>query len=143
MPRPCSFSLLYDNLQTLNIKDLKKWGYLNFDSNLTGVITWKTNDQVVAQINIKTDPYESPKIILSYFINGAYVKYSVGLISKPSNLQNGSIWFFICPKTKMLSRKLYLVDGYFYHREAHNGCMYESQTRSKKTRELIKLFNSI
>jgi len=67
MPRPCSFPLLYDNLQTLNIKDLKKWGYLNFDSNLTGVITWKTNDQVVAQINIKTDPYESPKIILSYF----------------------------------------------------------------------------
>jgi hypothetical protein len=33
---------------------------------------------------------------------------------------------------------LYSIDGYFLHREAFNGCMYETQTHSKRFRELDK-----
>lgn len=38
----------------------------------------------------------------------------------------------------MRCRKLYSIGGYFLHREAFNGCMYESQTQSKKYRQLDK-----
>ena len=40
--------------------------------------------------------------------------------------------------TKKRCRKLYLIGGYFLHREAFNGCMYETQTQSKKYRQLDK-----
>lgn len=38
----------------------------------------------------------------------------------------------------MRCRKLYFADTYFYHRSAFNGCMYEKQTQSKKSRYLDK-----
>ena len=38
----------------------------------------------------------------------------------------------------MRCRKMYLIDSYFLHREAFNGCMYECQTLSKKSRQLDK-----
>jgi len=37
----------------------------------------------------------------------------------------GVIWHFLCPATRKRCRKLYLVDTYFLHREAFNGCFYE------------------
>ena len=33
---------------------------------------------------------------------------------------------------------MYLLDGYFLHREAVRGCMYETQIQSKKNRQLYK-----
>ena len=56
----------------------------------------------------------------------------------PSNLGKGIIWYFLCPETSKRCRKLYLIGGYFLHREAFKSCMYESQTQSKKYRELEK-----
>ena len=64
--------------------------------------------------------------------------YKVRLVSMTSNLGKGIIWYFLCPKTNNRCRKLYLVDGLFLHREAFTDCMYESQTQSKKYRELEK-----
>ena len=60
------------------------------------------------------------------------------LVSVPSNLGKGVIWYFVCPHTGKRCRKLYLADTYFYHREAFKGCMYEKQTQSKKSRYLDK-----
>ena len=60
----------------------------------------------------------------------------------PSNLGKGIIWYFLCPKTNNRCRKLYLVDGLFLHREAFTGCMYESQTVSKKYRQIEKKFGA-
>lgn len=37
-------------------------------------------------------------------------------------------------------RKVYSIGGYFFHRDAFNEGMYASQTLSKKTRELNKIF---
>jgi len=59
----------------------------------------------------------------------------------PSNLGKGLVWFFICPKTGKRCKKLHLYNSYFYHRTAFNGCMYQSQTLSKKARELDKIFS--
>jgi hypothetical protein len=62
----------------------------------------------------------------------------VQLVSAPSNLGKGFVWYFVCPRPGKRCRKLYLADTYFYHREAFHGCMYESQTQSKKYRQLDK-----
>ena len=37
---------------------------------------------------------------------------------------------------------MYSIGGCFLHREAFNGCMYESQTKSKKYRQLDKTFGA-
>ncbi len=64
------------------------------------------------------------------------------LVSIPSNLGKGKVWYFVCPHTNKRCRKLYLISGYFLHREAFNGCMYESQTKSKKWREMERVYGS-
>lgn len=46
------------------------------------------------------------------------------------------MWFFRCPSTGKLCRKLYSIGGYFLHREAFKGCFYETQIRSKYARFL-------
>jgi len=56
----------------------------------------------------------------------------------PYNLGKGLIWYFLCPQTNKRCRKLYSIGGYFLHREAFSGCMYETQTQSKKHRQLDK-----
>lgn len=56
----------------------------------------------------------------------------------PSNLNRGKIWYFICPQTKKCCHYLYSIGGYFLHREAFKGCMFETQTQSKKYRQLDK-----
>jgi hypothetical protein len=68
-------------------------------------------------------------------------KYKVDLISIPSNIGKGLIWYFVCPNTLKRCRKLYLIDGYLLHREAFKSCMYESQTLSKSNRDLCRVLN--
>lgn len=59
-----------------------------------------------------------------------------------SNLGKGRIWYFLCPETNKRCRKLYLIGGYFLHREAFKGCMYESQSKSKNDILLSKRVGS-
>ena len=68
--------------------------------------------------------------------------YKVGIVSLPSNLGKGEVWYFLCPQTNKRCRKLYSVDGFFFHREAFHGCVYESQIQSKKYRQLDKSLGS-
>ena len=37
---------------------------------------------------------------------------------------------------------MYSINGYFVHREAFKGCMYEIQTYSKKNREINKILRT-
>lgn len=60
------------------------------------------------------------------------------LVSVPSNLGKGLIWYFLCPNTYKQCRKLYQIGGYFLHREAFSGCFYESQVHSKYYRNMDK-----
>lgn len=68
------------------------------------------------------------------------LNYQVELVPIPSNLGRGVVWYFLCPATGKRCRKLYLVGGYFYHRSAFKGCLYEKQTFSHRNR---KMYNSL
>ncbi len=139
MPKPHTFPILYDDTLQISTSKLKEWKYLNAEQIKSGSLTWSRNGNQTASISIRVNTYEEQSFIeLDYKYRGEPRNYKVKLVTKPSNLGNGFVWYFLCPQTKKRCRKLYLVGGYFLHREAFNGCMYETQTQSKKYRELDK-----
>jgi hypothetical protein len=136
--------IIIDNLKTLSVSFLGKHGYLRPNLRQSGTVSWSQNGNRTDSISIKvnTQP-ESQYLELDYTCNNARVNYRVHLISSASNLGNGVVWFFICPKTGKRCRKLHLADTFFYHRSAVKGCFYESQVQSKGSRSLLKAFSSI
>jgi hypothetical protein len=136
MPKPCTFPTLYDELKTISISFLKSHKYLEPGVFRGGTVTWSCNGVPTGNISIIVNTFiESPYLELDYNCNQVPINYRVQLTSSPSNLGKGVVWFFVCPKTGRLCRKLYLVGTYFYSRLAFRGCMYEKQTQSKKSRD--------
>jgi hypothetical protein len=139
MPKPHTFPTLYDEVKTVSIFFLAKHGYLKSNQLKAGSIHWSRNGEKIGSISIRVCTYsENPFIEFDYKCNKQPIKYKVQLVSALSNLGKGFVWYFVCPKTNKRCRKLYLADTYFYHRLAFNGCMYEKQTQSKKSRYLDK-----
>ena len=143
MPKPHTLPTLYDDLKKINISDLKRWKYLEPDEHKSGVINWSRGEEKTGSISIVTNTrMQSPYLELDYKTNETLINYRVQLVSIPSNIGKGVVWFFICPHSGKRCRKLYLLGGYFYHRSAFTGCMYEKQTRSKKSRQLDRTFGA-
>jgi len=139
MPKPHTFPTLYNEALQIHISKLKGWGYLNPEQIKSGTLNWSRNGNPTGSISIQVNTHsEQPYIELDYKYRDEPRNYKVYLTSTPSNLNRGEIWYFICPQTKKRCRKLYSIGGYFLHREAFNGCMYETQTKSKKYRQLDK-----
>lgn len=139
MPKLYTFPTLYNEALQINISKLKVWGYLTPGQIISGVINWSNNGNPTGSISIKICTLDSrPYIELDYKYKDEPRKYKVYLISTPSNLNKGEIWHFLCPHTNKRCRILYSIGGYFLHREAFNGCMYDCQTQSKKYRQLDK-----
>lgn len=139
MPKPYTFPTLYNEALQIHISKLKGWGYLNPEQIKSGTLNWSRNGNPTGSISIQVNTHsEQPYIELDYKYRDEPRNYKVYLTSTPSNLNKGEIWYFICPQTKKRCRKLYSIGGYFLHREAFNGCMYETQTQSKKSRYLDK-----
>jgi hypothetical protein len=139
MAKPHSFPTLYNEALQISISKLKGWGYLNPEQIKSGTLNWSSNGNPTGSISIKVNTHSVQLYIeLDYKYRNEPRNYKVYLTSTPSNLTKGEIWYFICPKTKKRCRKLYSIGGYFLHREAFNGCMYESQTQSKRNRQLDK-----
>ena len=139
MPKPYTFPTLYNEALQLSISKLKGWGYLAPGQIKSGTINWSRHGESTGSISIQVNTKsEQPYIELDYKYRDEPRNYKVYLTSTPSNLNKGEIWYFICPQTKKRCRKLYSIGGYFLHREAFNGCMYETQTQSKKYRQLDK-----
>jgi len=141
MPKPSSFPTLFDDALQMNISKLKKWGYLKPNQITSGsTITWSRNGEETGSISINADTYtEQPYIELDYKFRDEPRKYKVKLVSVSSNLGKGEVWYFLCPQTNKRCRKLYSIGGYFLHREAFTGCMYDSQIQSKHYRQLDKV----
>lgn len=140
--------MLFEDCRIISISDLKRWGYLKPEQYLSGVVTWYKGEgeskRVLASISISVNTYsENPFIELKYLHNETPIHYQVELTAIPSNLGKGVVWYFICPKTGTRCRKLHLVGGYFYHRSAFKGWLYEKQKHSHKTRNLFKYFEVI
>ena len=143
MPKPYTFPTLYNDALQISISKLKEWEYLNPEQIKSGTITWSRNGNQTGSISIKVNTHsEQPYIELDYKYRDEPRNYKVRLVSMPSNLGKGLIWYFLCPQTNKRCRKLYSIGGYFLHREAFNGCMYEIQTQSKKYRQLDKTFGA-
>ncbi len=139
MPKPYTFPTLYNEALQIDISKLKGWGYFKPKQIKSGTVNWSRNGNPTGSISIKVNTKsEQPYIELDYKYRDEPRNYKVYLTSTPSNLNKGEIWYFICPQTKKRCRKLYSIGGYFLHREAFNGCMYETQTQSKKYRQLDK-----
>ena len=139
MPKPHTFPTLYNEALQIHISKLKGWGYLNPEQIKSGTLNWSRNGNPTGSISIQVNTHsEQPYIELDYKYRDEPRNYKVYLTSTPSNLNKGEIWYFICPQTKKRCRTLYSIGGYFLHREAFTGCMYETQTQSKKYRQLDK-----
>jgi len=143
MPKIPTFPTLFDEVLQIDISKLKKWKYLTSKKIINSTLNWSRNGNEIGSISILVNTYnEQPHIELDYKYNDEPRKYKVKLVSIPSNLDKGKIWYFLCPQTKKRCRKLYLIGGHFLHRNAFNGCMYESQTSSKNWRQMEKVFGS-
>ena len=139
MPKPYTFPTLYNEALQISISKLKEWEYLKPEQIKSGILTWSRNKNKTGRISIKVNTHkEQPYIELDYKYRDEVRNYKVRLVSILSNLGKGLIWYFLCPQTNKRCRKLYSIGGYFLHREAFNGCMYEIQTQSKKYRQLDK-----
>jgi len=143
MPKPATYPTILDDLLRLNISKLKEWNYLNTEQYKQGAINWSRNGNEIASIGIKSYTNQIvPYIELNYNHNKEPRNYRIYLVSTPSNLGKGLIWYFLCPQTNTRCRKLYLMSGYFLHRNAFNGCMYESQIRTKYMRFLDSAYGT-
>lgn len=139
MPKPHTFPTLYNEALQIHISKLKEWAYLKPEQFKSGTLTWSRNGNKTGSISISVNTYsEQPYIELDYKYRDEPRKYKVSLVTTPSNLGKGRIWYFLCPQTNKRCRKLYSIGGYFLHREAFKGCLYETQTQSKKYRQMDK-----
>jgi hypothetical protein len=144
MPKPYTFPTIYNEALQIDIAKLKSWGYLRPGQITTGTVSWSRNDNHRGSISIKGNTVsEQPYIELDYNFQDEPRNYKIYLTSTPSNLKKGKIWYFLCPQTNKRCRKLYSIGGYFLHREAFKGCMYETQTYSKKNRDIFKLLGGL
>ncbi len=135
---------LFDSALQFDIKTLKKHGYLKAGQVQSGVLTWTRNGATRGEISIQVNTTFEPYLLtLSYKFRNEPRDYSVRIVSKASNLGKGEVHYFVCPKTGLLCRKLFSIGGYFYHRNAFTGAMYESQTQSKKMRFFERRFGAI
>ncbi|MFD2246364.1 hypothetical protein [Pontibacter ruber] len=141
MAKTPTFPTLFDDVLQFSVTDLKKWSYLKSNQYKSGVITWSRNSQKTGSISIAVNSRaDSPYLELDYTHNGQPINYRVQLVTVPSNIGKGWIWYFLCPHTGKRCRKLYSVGAKFLHREAFTGCMYESQTYSQKNRVLFRMY---
>jgi hypothetical protein len=137
MPKIPTFPTLYDEVKTVCISFLTIHGYLKPNQLKAGSVHWSRNGEDIGSISIEVCTYaENRYLEFDYKCNQQPIKYRVQLVTAPSNLGKGFVWYFVCPRTGKRCRKLYLADTYFFHRTAFKGCMYEKQTQSKKSRYL-------
>lgn len=82
-------------------------------------------------------------MLLSYSCDGKVYSYSIPLVEVPSNLgKERGCYFFQCPKSSHLCRKLYLYKGYFVSRKYIPGAVYDCQTRGKERDAFIRLLGT-
>ena len=144
MAKISTFPALYNEALQINISKLKQWGYLEPGQIKSGTLNWSSNGNPTGSISISGNTHdEQPYIELDYKFRDEPRKYKIYFTSIRSNLNRGEIWYFICPQTKKRCRKLYSIGGYFLHRAAFRGCMYEIQTRSKYSKFLNKMLGCL
>lgn len=141
MARIGNYPTTYEDRKFISICNLRKWGYLEPGRWKTGTISWSRNGNPIGSIGIAVHMDEAnPYLHVSYILDKVKeIDYDVPLVTMPSNLGKGNVWYFRCPFTHKRCRKLYSIDGYFMHRVAVKG-YYEKQIQSKHYRHLEKTY---
>ena len=80
---------------------------------------------------LKKVSIENISMSLDYEYRGEQVSDAIEMLSIPSNLGIGRVWYFLCPITQKQCRKLYFHDGAFVSRNAMK-YIYDSQLYSYK-----------
>ena len=126
-----------DEYITLSVTDCKRMGYFVNGALASGVVRWKQGGRLVASVGFATDTRGVPVARLSYNYNGQDVTDTIALRWKRSNLRADTehgYYYFRCPVTGALCRKLYLVDGRFVGRRAFRS-LYPQQAKSHTERD--------
>jgi hypothetical protein len=145
MPKPYTAPLLIDQEKTLTTGFLSKYGYLNTNCKITGATGWTSNKSKDLDIYITAIMQRgNERIILNYYdFSNEPVQQTIFLISKPSNLGKGLIWFFICSYNGATCRNLIFVNNRFMHRSNLANAMYSTQAESKYWRKMFQLMPNI
>jgi len=144
MPKFGTYPATYQERKSITIAELKQWDYLLPGHYKTGTLKWRKNGTPSGSITIATFmEKEAPYLKLSYTLDREKdIEYKVPLVAMKSNLGEGKVWYFHCPFTGKLCRKLYLIDGYFKHRDGGK-VYYQKQIDSKKYREIEKVYGPL
>ena len=115
-------------------------GYFYPQAVTNGVVSWTQRGAVVASIRMQTNTAGTvPYAVLNYTYKGKPVHVEITLRFQPSNLDNGTgYYYFVCPVTGLSCRNLYLVDGQFISRPAFRP-LYSSQAERRRTAGLSYL----
>lgn len=142
MGRWGNYPTTVNDLRSFDISFLRKHEYIKTDQFKTGSIIWTSGNGTKNSISIKTVIGDTNgSLTVDYTFNSTEkINYEIQLITRPSNLGTGLLWFFVCPFTGKVCRKLHLINGYFKHRSALPGLMYQNQIESKKWREWNRIF---
>lgn len=138
MGRISSVPIQYDDLKTLEISKFKGWGYLKGDKAHSFEVSWSRNGQKTASVGCCININER-KMQLNYWYNGVSCYRNFLLASKPSNLGNGEVYYFVCRKSNKWCRKLYLYNGEFVHRSMIRA-YYFSQLVPVKERGVVSMY---
>lgn len=132
MPRQVECVQIFDEVRQIDIAWLREEGLLKPNRCIRGwPLGWKGGSRVTVDI----DTFLNYLIIKQGFGSGERVT-TVLLERRKSNLGKGEVWYFVCPVTGRLCRKLYGIDGSFLSRHAYPKGMYRSQTEPKSDRRL-------
>ncbi|HXH19611.1 MAG TPA: hypothetical protein VNJ07_11065 [Chitinophagales bacterium] len=147
MAKAATYPALLDNCLQISITALKRWGYLSPSQFKRGTLTWSRGEgerkEITGRIDVLAHTDKPAYLELRYICSGTPISYRVQLVSIPSNLGKGAVWFFICPHTGKRCRKLYLIGEKFLHRAASRNAMYEKQTFSKRWRKEKKTLDTV
>lgn len=138
MPKPYTSYTFFDEVKSLSVADLKKGGYLQLNQWQEGTVTWHCRNIQTGNIRITVNTVApEPYVELNYFFKGKPIQYTIRLVTVPSNLGKGIIWYFLCPITHKRCRILYSMGELFLHRHACKGYLYEVQAYPKAHRKLF------
>ena len=138
MPRNSRNPIILDDLLTINARDIMQKA--KQDRNM--LLRWYRNGEMIAGIHCEIEDFEGMLVAhFKYHAHDHPVHVRVDIDTIASNLGIGRIPFFVCPISGRRCRKLYLVQGKLVSASAIQGAMYECQTRSKKYRILLPLFD--
>ena len=117
----------------LTVKDCKRLGFFVPNNETNNVIRWTQGENVVASVHFGTNlKGAAPYAVLAYRYKGEPVHTELTLRFKPSNLKEGTgYYYFVCPVTGLSCRNLYLVNGQFVSRTAFRP-LYKKQAERQR-----------